>query len=79
MPVIATFAPASRNADATAPPSPPLPKDKTDPLQVQLMLHGPMDPFFAQMENAAATWDGREPIRNALDLLPPTMRPPQEV
>ena len=53
--------------------------DKADPLQVQLMLHGPMDPFFAQMERAAATWDGRDPIRNALDLLPPAMRPPQEL
>jgi len=55
------------------------PKNSTDPLQIQLMMHGPMDPFFAQMERAAATWDGKEPIRDALVLLPQEMRPPVEL
>ena len=55
------------------------PKNSTDPLQIQLMMHGPMDPFFAQMEQAAATWDGKDPIRNALDLLPAEMHPPVEL
>jgi catechol 2,3-dioxygenase-like lactoylglutathione lyase family enzyme len=54
------------------------PKNSSDPLQIQLMMHGPMDSFFAQMEQAAATWDGKDPIRNALDLLPAEMRPPVE-
>ncbi len=54
------------------------PRNVADPLQVQLMVHGPMEPFFAQMEQAAANWDGSEPIRNALDMLPPAMRPPVE-
>jgi catechol 2,3-dioxygenase-like lactoylglutathione lyase family enzyme len=54
------------------------PVDSPDPLLVQLMIPGPLESFFAEMEKAAATWDGKDPIRNALDLLPPEMRPPVE-
>jgi hypothetical protein len=42
------------------------------------MINGPMEPFFAEMERIAATWDGSEPERNALALIPPEMVPPQE-
>lgn len=54
------------------------PSDAADPLLSQLMVHGPMEPFFKQMENIAATWDGSDPIRDALAMIPPEMVPPQE-
>lgn len=54
------------------------PRGGSDPLLAQLMVHGPMEPFFAEMERIAASWDGSEPERNALDLIPPEMVPPQE-
>lgn len=54
------------------------PTGAPDPLLAQLMVHGPMEPFFAEMERIAATWDGSEPERNALALIPPEMVPPQE-
>ena len=54
------------------------PLDSKDPVLVQLMLPGPLEDCFAEMERTAATWRGENPIRNALDLLPPEMRPPME-
>lgn len=54
------------------------PKGHADPLLAQLMVEGPMEQFFAEMERIAATWDGTEPERNALALIPPEMVPPQE-
>lgn len=54
------------------------PEDATNPLLVQLMVPGPMEPWFAEMEKAAAHWDGSEPLRDALAMLPPEMRPPVE-
>jgi hypothetical protein len=54
------------------------PKGKRDPLLAQLMIAGPMEPFFAEMERIAADWDGRNPIRDALTMIPPEMVPPQE-
>jgi hypothetical protein len=54
------------------------PKGGVDPLLAQLMIHGPMEPFFAEMERISATWDGTEPERNALALIPSEMIPPQE-
>ena len=54
------------------------PQGSADPLLAQLMVHGPMEPFFAEMERIAANWDGSEPERNALALIPPEMVPPQE-
>lgn len=54
------------------------PRGGADPLLAQLMVHGPMEPFFAEMERIAAGWDGTEPERNALALIPPEMVPPQE-
>lgn len=54
------------------------PRGQSDPLLAQLMIKGPMEPFFAEMERVAATWDGSEPERNALALIPPEMVPPQE-
>ncbi len=55
------------------------PTGKPDPLQAQLMISGPMEPFFAEMERIAASWDGSDPIRDALKLIPPEMVPPQEL
>lgn len=54
------------------------PKGKPDPLLAQLMIAGPMEPFFAEMERIAANWDGSDPIRDALKMIPPEMVPPQE-
>lgn len=54
------------------------PQGGQDPLLAQLMIHGPMEPFFAEMERIAATWDGSEPERDALALIPPEMVPPRE-
>jgi hypothetical protein len=30
---------------------------------------------FAEIERAAATWGGKDPIRNAMDYLPPEVKP----
>lgn len=49
-----------------------------DPVLVQLMIPSPLEAFFEQMKAAAATWDGAEPRRDALALLPEAMRPPTE-
>ncbi|MFA5632720.1 MAG: VOC family protein [Porticoccaceae bacterium] len=54
------------------------PRGVDNPLYMQLMFPGPMEPMFTAMENSALTWDGQKPERDALDLLPPEMRPPQE-
>ncbi len=54
-------------------------KGKADPLLAQLMIAGPMEPFFAEMERIAADWDGSDPIRDALTMIPPEMVPPQEM
>jgi catechol 2,3-dioxygenase-like lactoylglutathione lyase family enzyme len=50
----------------------------TDPLVTQLSLTGPLQTFFADMRQAAAEWDGRDPVRDAIALLPAEMRPPTE-
>jgi catechol 2,3-dioxygenase-like lactoylglutathione lyase family enzyme len=55
------------------------PKGAPNPLLAQLMISGPMEPFFAEMERIAAQWDGSEPIRDALKMIPPEMVPPQEL
>lgn len=49
-----------------------------DPLQAQLMLEGPMEAFFAPMIAAAANWNGEDPVRDAIPLLPKDMQPPTE-
>jgi catechol 2,3-dioxygenase-like lactoylglutathione lyase family enzyme len=54
------------------------PKDVHDPLVTQLSLTGPLQTFFADMERAASDWDGSDPIRDAIALLPAEMRPPSE-
>lgn len=54
------------------------PKGVSDPLVTQLSLTGPLRAFFAQMEQAAQDWDGNDPIRDAIALLPAQMRPPTE-
>jgi catechol 2,3-dioxygenase-like lactoylglutathione lyase family enzyme len=54
------------------------PTGSANPMLAQLMIPGPMEPFFAEMERIAASWDGSEPERNALALIPPEMVPPQE-
>jgi Glyoxalase/Bleomycin resistance protein/Dioxygenase superfamily len=54
------------------------PKGKPNPLLAQLMVAGPMEPFFAEMERIAKDWDGGDPIRDALTMIPPEMVPPQE-
>lgn len=47
-------------------------------LQAQLMFHGPFDALYAEMEAAAQAWDGKEPERSMLAMLPPEMAPSQE-
>lgn len=54
------------------------PVNVTDSVLVQLVTPGLMDDFFAAMVQGAATWQGEEPVRNALDLFPPEMSPPVE-
>jgi catechol 2,3-dioxygenase-like lactoylglutathione lyase family enzyme len=50
------------------------PVGKPDPLLVQLSLPGTLPQLFGEMERIAASWDGKDPIRNALDLFPPEVR-----
>jgi hypothetical protein len=45
------------------------------PIVVQLMINGAYGNAFEQMEAAAANWDGSAPIRSALELFPPQIRP----
>lgn len=40
-----------------------------DPVLFQLMLPGVFDPWFAAMHQAAANWDGSNPIRDARELM----------
>lgn len=47
-------------------------------IQAQLMFHGPFDALYAEMEAAAASWDGSNPERSMLAMLPAGMAPPQE-
>ncbi|WP_068071775.1 VOC family protein [Novosphingobium lentum] len=54
------------------------PTGSADPLLAQLMIAGPMEPFFKEMERIAASWDGSEPERDALKMIPPGMVPPTE-
>jgi catechol 2,3-dioxygenase-like lactoylglutathione lyase family enzyme len=54
------------------------PAGAPDPLLVQLVLPGPFGSFFQQMQEIAASWQGEEPRRDALALLPPQMRPVTE-
>jgi hypothetical protein len=54
------------------------PLNSSDPVLMQLMIPSPLQAMFQEMENAAAGWNGEDPVRNALDLLPPIMRPPVE-
>jgi hypothetical protein len=55
------------------------PKGKANPLLAQLMIAGPMESFFTEMERIAGDWDGSDPIRDALKMIPPEMVPPQEL
>lgn len=41
------------------------PVDKTNPLLVQLMEHGDLGKMFERIKNAADSWDGSDPIRDA--------------
>ena len=49
-----------------------------DPIQVQLLLSGPLDGWFETMAAIARDWDGSEPIRDAALLMPADMRPASE-
>jgi hypothetical protein len=49
-----------------------------DPILVQLLLPGILAEWFGQMQAAARDWDGSEPIRDALQLMPAEMRPVSE-
>jgi hypothetical protein len=49
-----------------------------DPVLIQLLLPGTLDAWFGQMHQIAASWDGSEPIRDALQLMPDEMRPVSE-
>jgi hypothetical protein len=54
------------------------PANSTDPVLTQLMVPSPIMGMFDTMEKVAAGWKGEDPIRDALALLPPEMRPPRE-
>lgn len=54
------------------------PKNGADPVLIQLMIPSPIAAMFDEMERVAADWDGSAPVRDALALLPPEMRPPTE-
>lgn len=54
------------------------PRNTPNPLLAQLMIPSPLGALFEQMQKVAATWDGKDPIRDALAMLPPEMRPPVE-
>jgi hypothetical protein len=54
------------------------PKGASDPLVTQLSLTGPLQQFFAQMRAAAVNWNGSDPVRDAIALLPAEMQPPTE-
>jgi hypothetical protein len=49
-----------------------------DPVLFRLLIPGALDSWFEQMRVIAADWDGSEPIRDALLLMPPEMRPVSE-
>jgi Glyoxalase/Bleomycin resistance protein/Dioxygenase superfamily len=54
------------------------PAEAPDPVLMQLMIPSPVGSLFDSMHRIAADWDGREPIRDALAMLPVEMRPPVE-
>lgn len=54
------------------------PEGAGHPLLLQLMVPSPLSTFFDTMEQEAAAWTGDAPIRDALALLPPVMRPATE-
>lgn len=54
------------------------PAGRPAPLQAQLMLRGPMDELYAFIEQTAANWDGSDPERDILAMIPPEMAPAQE-
>lgn len=49
-----------------------------DPIALQLVLAGTLDDWFAKMREMSRGWDGSNPIRDALDLMPADMRPVSE-
>ena len=49
-----------------------------DPILVELLLPGVLESWSGQMQAAARDWDGSDPIRDALQLMPPEMRPVSE-
>ena len=49
-----------------------------DPIVVQLVLAGTLDDWFGKMRELSRGWDGSNPIRDALDLMPAEMRPVSE-
>jgi catechol 2,3-dioxygenase-like lactoylglutathione lyase family enzyme len=54
------------------------PLNQPNPLLMQLMIPSPLSAMFDSMEKIAASWDGKDPIRNAFDLLAPGMHAPSE-
>ncbi len=44
-----------------------------NPVLFQLVHHGPFDGWFDAMREAAATWDGSDPIRDARPLMAASM------
>jgi catechol 2,3-dioxygenase-like lactoylglutathione lyase family enzyme len=49
-----------------------------NPVCVQLMKHGPSDAWFGEMKAISRSWDGSDPIRDAIALMPAGMRPATE-
>jgi catechol 2,3-dioxygenase-like lactoylglutathione lyase family enzyme len=49
-----------------------------DAVQIQLLQPGPLEDWFGQMHAISRDWDGTDPIRDALLLMPADMRPVSE-
>ena len=54
------------------------PVGQPNPLLMQLMIPSPLGAMFDTMEQIASTWDGKDPRRNAFDLLSPEMHAQSE-
>jgi catechol 2,3-dioxygenase-like lactoylglutathione lyase family enzyme len=54
------------------------PSNAPGSLLIQLVKHGPLEAMYNKMQEICASWDGTDPVRNAVDLLPKDMQPASE-
>jgi hypothetical protein len=50
------------------------PEGEVDPVMIQIVLPSPWDAAFDRIRQEAANWDGANPKRNMIDLLPDEVR-----